>query len=878
MTQFGWTRSTMEDVAKVDTKYRPLTFPKSDGKSFAFGVAFNKKASCDSFRWVDANSSMTDGTETSESSLHSSLDQREGPDTPFPEELHSIEAAYSDAVLGSSAYARLAGTGKGAIDYLVRSKVVTIGRTGCGADCQLRSDTRTVSRHHATIYWVSESDSWAITCFSRSNALTVDGAPVLANAPPMPLRSRNLIEIGDAAFFFLAAVEPNVRTGNIDFLESQILKLRSANKSNIGSQDLDDRSVKRPRRTSSNEIARSRQRLHRKRSVDTAEDNTRSYSSDEYHNDELPFGTVHLESDPDRLCNEDPENDSARQATSSRPEDAPRGRRTVETSCTGLKASVKRKHDIGSDEADPRAFEKSERRLKKSRKAEKKKKKGKKRRSDKIRRVEGNDENIEFVEPEELEEDDDGLTGGLDLDTVDDGFDVAPVPSLHDYKARSALGSTRVQGSSKCREEWNKKERADFGRAIFAVGVDSIYDARGNRVSYDWARFRGIARLEKKSDAMLTDYYVRMIADVEYLLEEEAREKRAKGPRTKHKPGCDCVVCENTRKSRRKKEEEIAERDKAAADGDVEAIGTNFADTDGQLEDGSASAMLDGNANHGVDRVIGLVTAQKLRVRMGIHEAARQVESIAGQNVMRKLRGQSRSVAANGELPGWWVNGVHDHALMVGVGRFGVGQWSDIWADIHNPEFVRARVEEGEDIEWPTTQVAMKRLREISSSINAELRRVAKKRAKGVSGVSPSKAPGLSSRKQRSAVEGATKATRRTPSKRRAGLLTGEGRVNGQPPDFAETTHRGEFEGEDDEDIDIELGDGDSLVMDDDDDDNDDDGADDAFEKDEETRHNLENAPEGGYDEEEEEIEMELEEEEGEEDDDSDPNTASDSD
>jgi hypothetical protein len=32
----------MEDAAKVDSKRRPLTFPKSDGKSFAFDEALNK--------------------------------------------------------------------------------------------------------------------------------------------------------------------------------------------------------------------------------------------------------------------------------------------------------------------------------------------------------------------------------------------------------------------------------------------------------------------------------------------------------------------------------------------------------------------------------------------------------------------------------------------------------------------------------------------------------------------------------------------------------------------------------------------------------------------------------------------------------------------
>jgi hypothetical protein len=72
---------------------------------------------------------------------------------------------------------------------------------------------------------------------------------------------------------------------------------------------------------------------------------------------------------------------------------------------------------------------------------------------------------------------------------------------------------------------------------------------------------------------------------------------------------------------------------------------------------------------------------------------------------------------------------VHDHALMVGAARHGVGQWADIWADPHNPEFTRVRASEGDKIQWPSAQAAMKRLREVSSAINAEIRRVAKKKA-----------------------------------------------------------------------------------------------------------------------------------------------------
>lgn len=37
------------------------------------------------------------------------------------------------------------------------------------------------------------------------------------------------------------------------------------------------------------------------------------------------------------------------------------------------------------------------------------------------------------------------------------------------------------------------------------------------------------------------------------LLAEEEREKRTKGPRTKHRPGRHCLVCEKARKLRLKK-------------------------------------------------------------------------------------------------------------------------------------------------------------------------------------------------------------------------------------------------------------------------------------------------------------------------------------
>jgi pSer/pThr/pTyr-binding forkhead associated (FHA) protein len=814
------------------------------------------------------NCNMAEGTETSDSSMRSSLDEPTPlPETSIPADVIAAERAYSDSVVGSSAYARLAGTGKGAIDYLVRSKVVTIGRAGCGADCQIRSEARTVSRHHATIYWRGDVDRWAITCFSKRNALMVDGAPVLADAPPVLLQSRNLIELGDAAFFFLAAVEPIVRTGDIGALEGQIEELRSARKRKLVSQDYDSRTFNPSQRTTYKDAGRSRRRW--KSGVDGVHDEMLGYSSDEYHNHEMTLDAeiTHRPSGHSRKRHPERRDHSGRK----RSREEVNGRRNATAPVKRAKQSVRRKDDTDSERVQQDASVKDEGRVKKIAIGDKTRKmKDKRERVDRRRRRGYFEEEDEAPDATDDDQEFERQEAGVNMDLIDDGFDVAPVPSLRDYRARSAPASSRTPGSSKCREEWNKKERADFGRALFAVGVDTTYDTHGALVKYDWTRFRGIARLEKKSDAMLADYYERMIGDVECLLEEEAREKRAKGPRTKHKPGCDCVVCENTRKSRRKKEEEInAERENADEDPDVDGDGSYSVGLAGHSGGADASGIGDANFGSAVDRVIGLVTAQKLRVRMGIHEAARQIDSVAGQNVMRKLRSQSRGSAANGELPEWWVNGVHDHALVRGVARFGVGQWSDIWADVHNPEFVRARVEEGEDIEWPTPQVSMKRLREISSSINAELRRVEKKRAKGVSSSTPSKASLPSRRRKNSVVDGEGKRGRRIASRRQPTSMVGKERGKVTTIAGADDGHPDAAD-ECDEDSCIDA---ENAEVDHDEDHD----MDDTLEP-EDIPGDLVTGSEDVDDEDDEEIELELEEEEGDDDEDSDRDTASDSD
>jgi FHA domain len=651
------------------------------------------------------------------SSRRAELPSSADPDGPAAEEigpeLIAAEASYpSGETKGTAGYAKLSGIGRGAIDYLVRSKTVTIGRAGFGADCQLRSDARTVSRHHATIHWAAEAETWAISCHSSSNALMVDGAPVIANTPPMPLHSRVLIEIGDAAFFFLAAVEPFCRTSAIDSLEDQIDRMRADRINTEFAKQMEEEAAKSRKAAAKGGSASGRALSgHRRSRRDNESDD--EYGDDEVAQIDASFDMGDADGGEEDVYDDD-DDDVALVVSNKR------------SSRHGSKKRKRTHSDEDENDDDAR------RRRRKDRKKKKRKKKRRRLEANLSCRPHDAETEDDDDQPEDVEEEDtrSPLQSGTDFED----------PRLRPGRGRKRKVSF-VANPDAVRADWNKKERADFCRAIFAVDVDKVYDADGELVTYDWDRFRGIAKLEKKTDAMLSEFYHRMMADMESLLEEEAREKRTKGPRTKHKPGCDCVVCENTRKSRRKKEEENrddvddpesrfgGDRGANADTGDGSyngKSGHNEADDECKAEKSGRQS----DATPRAERVLGLVTAQKLRVRMGIHEAARQVDSAAGQIVIRKLKTQPHSSAANGDLPEWWETGVHDHALMVGTARHGVGQWYDIWLDSHNPELVRARSNEGRGIEWPTTQVAMKRLREVSSAVNAEIRRVAKKKAR----------------------------------------------------------------------------------------------------------------------------------------------------
>lgn len=70
-------------------------------------------------------------------------------------------------------------------------------------------------------------------------------------------------------------------------------------------------------------------------------------------------------------------------------------------------------------------------------------------------------------------------------------------------------GKQVMEHTSKEREKvciskrWTKREEADFFRVVSSYGI--IYYRK--KKSYDWMKFKQLAKLEKKPDEELTDYY-----------------------------------------------------------------------------------------------------------------------------------------------------------------------------------------------------------------------------------------------------------------------------------------------------------------------------------------------------------------------------------
>lgn len=569
------------------------------------------------------------------------------------------------------AYASLTSAGKGVVNYLVRKQSVVIGRLESMVDCCIKSEARSVSRRHAKLFWNHRREEWVIECISEKSCVVVNGIPLVLGSGPIPVKSRDLIELGDVAFFFLAATSPVFLINDIPKLEKTIQNIR----------------LQEERAGAEEDRRRNAARL---------------------------FGTVRNEQSTyaaKRSRHKGVALDRKRKA-----EDiSPHQRMDVERSRKSQLSKKRAKLNLSYSHG--RGLDGDERDMRKRRAEYPSARNNRRERNHRAESAWGTDDGGETEEETEKPSGEVSREGNRDDRTADFDPDLPlrdPFISNQNIRAKQSGGEADGEDgddfdSAKHREEWNKKERSDFCRALFAVGVDPIFAADGSTETYDWTRFRKIAELPKKSDLMLEDYYIQMMGDVRSLLEEEEREKRTKGPRTKHKPGCDCVVCENTRKSRRKKREQ---REGSNVEGG--------SDLDEDVDVKSTAKTS--------DKLVGLVTAQKLRVRLSIHEAARNVKSSAGESVFEKLE-QQKDLRIR-DFPLWWRCGYHDRALMRGTFIHGVGQWTDIWNDPRLKPFRKAKERNGSSIEWPSNQAAMKRVREISSSINAELRRKAKRAAK----------------------------------------------------------------------------------------------------------------------------------------------------
>ncbi|KAI0563813.1 hypothetical protein FGB62_34g126 [Gracilaria domingensis] len=523
--------------------------------------------------------------------------------------------------MGSIGYARIMGSGKGAVDYLVRKLAISIGRLGFGADCQIKSEGRLVSRLHAKLWWDDERRCWKIDCLSRIPIL-VNGSPLYSSASSMPLKRRSLLVIGECTLHFLLPIDTTFCINNIELLEKRIIAARTV--------------------------------------VD-------------------PVKSVPLSA-------------GRRKYRGSGRGRRGRGRRAW--SSRGLTASGTKNAKITEAFGTTDSSAKFPKELSANR---------------------GAKEIVEEAETESESEEEESSFEILKEPQYNPRF--FPPPSK---KRKHTGGKTEGQSKKKRRkkgrnteesmdeydssDEWSKKEKGDFARALFALGVVPIYDVNGTITKFDWSRFRRIAPLKQRDDIAITEHYRRFMADAHILLDYEEQEKKRKGPRTKHRKGCICIVCVNTAKSRQKKRESGI-----------------YGPSD---DDDDEKKMLKEN------KLLGLVTAQKLRVRMGIHEAAKQMDGEAGQAVLSRLRNISERVK---EMPKWWRQGFHDEALMKGVSLHGVSQWNEIWQDPELEAFdeMREMIRNNDEPSYrvqPTSPAVMKRVRDLANMVASEEKKLAKRR------------------------------------------------------------------------------------------------------------------------------------------------------
>eukprot|EP00184_Porphyridium_aerugineum_P006091 CAMPEP_0184696522 /NCGR_PEP_ID=MMETSP0313-20130426/3775_1 /TAXON_ID=2792 /ORGANISM="Porphyridium aerugineum, Strain SAG 1380-2" /LENGTH=600 /DNA_ID=CAMNT_0027155153 /DNA_START=73 /DNA_END=1875 /DNA_ORIENTATION=+ len=254
-------------------------------------------------------------------------------------------------------------------------------------------------------------------------------------------------------------------------------------------------------------------------------------------------------------------------------------------------------------------------------------------------------------------------------------------PSASRSRSRSRPKKKRAPPPVVVDPNWTQREKADFLRFLFTFGPP-VVDQEDGSGTLDWSMFRNHANFAKKSDEHMDIYFDDYFSECLQVM------RTGKSKRDIHDDSCDCPFCSIVRKRKQALEKtnpmtpEIEKRIKS------------FDEPKPHL-------------------AIGMITAQKLRVRFDIIEAAKQVDTEKGKRAMTRLSVQCDSDPMMIEMPDWWVPGEHDRLLLLGVVEHGVGRWEEIWND---PGFKSVL---GDEAPLNST-LAMRRLRAIANAIISE--------------------------------------------------------------------------------------------------------------------------------------------------------------
>ncbi|CAD7698432.1 unnamed protein product [Ostreobium quekettii] len=174
-----------------------------------------------------------------------------------------------------------------------------------------------------------------------------------------------------------------------------------------------------------------------------------------------------------------------------------------------------------------------------------------------------------------------------------------------------------------------------------------------------------------------------------------------------HSENCQCVVCNNRRKSRQRKlvgrsstvpksEEEDGvtgamedSTDGAALLGDPGSAGDPDDDGAGDADEPSSDIVEDRKARHipAMLRVLTPQTAARLKERLDMLQVLRRGLMLLNDHTL------TRSLASKTQdMPSWWIAGLHDHNLVRGVLRHGMGSWLQIERDRSLPFNASAKI------------------------------------------------------------------------------------------------------------------------------------------------------------------------------------------